>query len=465
MYNKNIYYLPFLLLMLPSCFVAKDYQQPEEIVDEAYFRTDQLAADSLSMAEYSWRDIFTDPQLVSHIETGLENNIDVRIALQQILAAQAYFKQGKLGQLPSVTGNAQVTHQELSRNSQFGSFFNGGITQYEVSAGLSWEADIWGKIRSQKRAFEARYLQSVAAHQAVKTRLINDIAVLYFRLQALDEQLQVTNSTISNREQALETTKALKVSGAVTEVGVKQTEAQLHTARALSVDITRDIKLSENTLSLLLGLDPGDIDRSKWTEQGFQGERISTGYPIQLLRNRPDVLAAEWNLVNAFELSNVARSNLYPSFSLSATGGLQSLELDQLFSLNSVFANIIAGLSQPIFNGRALKTQYEVALSQEEQAYLNFRQTLLNAEKEVSDAMYSYEASRKKQEIIQQELDAYVLAIEFSEELLDNGIGNYLEVITARENALNSEIGLINAKNARMEALANLYRALGGGWL
>ncbi|NHE57593.1 efflux transporter outer membrane subunit [Cyclobacterium plantarum] len=460
---KNFLYLPLVFLMLPSCFVAKDYQQSKELVDEAYFRTDLLPADSLSMAEYSWREIFTDPKLVTHIETGLQYNIDVRIALQQILAAQAYFRQGKLGQLPTVNANAQLNHQELSRNSQFGSFFDGGITQYEVSAGLSWEADIWGKIRSQRRAFEAEYLQSVAAHQAVKTQLINDIASLYFRLQALDEQLEVTNSTITNREQALETTKALKVSGIVTEVGVKQTEAQLHTARALRVDINRDIKLTENTLSVLLGLDPKDIERNKWTDQGFQ-ETISIGFPVQLLRNRPDVMAAEWNLVNAFEMSNVAKSNLYPSLTLSATSGLQSLELDQLFSLNSVFANVIAGLSQPIFNGRALKTQYEVALSQQEQAYLNFRQSLLNAEKEVSDALYAYQASREKMGIIQQEFEAYSVAIDYSEELLDNGIGNYLEVITARENALNSEIGLINAKNAQMEALANLYRALGGGW-
>jgi len=460
---KNLLLLPLVGLLLPSCFVAKDYQQPGEVVNEAYFRSDLLPEDSLSMATSSWREIFTDPQLIAHIETSLEYNIDVRIALQQILAAQAYFRQGKLGQLPTVNGNAQVTHQELSRNSQFGSFFDGGITQYEVSAGLSWEADIWGKIRSQRRAFEADYLQSVAAHQAVKTQLINDIASLYFQLQALDEQLDVTHSTITNREQALETSKSLKVAGIVTEVGVKQTEAQLHTARALRVDISRDIKLTENTLSLLLGLESNEIVRNQWSDQGFQ-KRLSIGFPFQLLRNRPDVLAAEYNLVNAFELSNVAKRNLYPSLSLSATGGLQGLELDQLFSLNSVFANVVAGLSQPIFNGRALKTQYEVALTRQEQAYLNFRQTVLNAEKEVSDALYAYQASQEKIEIIQQEFEAYTVAIEYSEELLDNGIGNYLEVITARENALNSEIGLINTKNAGLQALTNLYRALGGGW-
>lgn len=181
------------------------------------------------------------------------------------------------------------------------------------------------------------------------------------------------------------------------------------------------------------------------------------------MRNRPDVFAAEYGLINAFELSNVAKTNLYPSLSITGTGGIQSLELDKLFSLNSAFANIISGISQPILNGRKLKTQLEVAKTHQEQAYLNFRNSILNAEKEVSDALYNFHAAKEKEGLLQQELDAYKVAIEYSEELLDNGIGNYLEVITARENALNSEIKLINTKYTQLESLTNLYRSLGGG--
>ncbi|EPR68231.1 RND efflux system, outer membrane lipoprotein CmeC [Cyclobacterium qasimii M12-11B] len=452
-----------MLLILSSCFVAKDYQQADAVVDEDYFRTDLLPEDSVTMADYSWREVFTDPQLVGYIEEGLESNIDIRMALQTILGAQSYYKQGKWGQLPTLSGTGKVTHQELSKNSQFGSFFDGGITQYEVSAGFSWEADVWGKIRSQRRAFEASYLQSIAAHQAVKTRLINDIANLYFRLLALDQQLKLTNETISNREQALETTSSLKIAGIVTEVGVKQTEAQLYTAKALKVDLQRDLHLAENTLAILLARSPEDIPRGELDDQHLP-EELSIGFPVQLLRNRPDVFAAEYGLINAFEMSNVAKTNLYPSLTISGTAGIQGLELDQLFSLNSVFANVIAGLTQPVLNGRRLKTQFEVALTQQEQAYLSFRKTVLNAEKEVSDAIYTFDSAKEKEGLLKKELDAYLVAIEYSEELLDNGIGNYLEVITARENALNSEIKLINSRYNQMEALTNLYRALGGGW-
>ena len=462
MLNKSLF-IPFILLILSSCFVAKDYSQVDKVVDEDYFRTDLLREDSVTMADYSWREVFTDPNLVGYIEEGLEANIDIRIALQKILSAQSYYKQGKWGQLPTLSGTGEVTHQELSRNSQFGSFFDGGITQYEVSAGFSWEADIWGKIRSQRRAFEASYLQSIAAHQAVKTRLINDIANLYFRLLALDQQLELTNETISNREQALETTSSLKIAGIVTEVGVKQTEAQLYTAKALKVDLQRELYLAENTLAILLAKSPEDIPRGDLDDQ-YLPEELSIGFPVQLLRNRPDVFAAEYGLINAFEISNVAKTNLYPSLTISGAGGFQGLELDQLFSLNSVFANVIAGLTQPILNGRRLKTQFEVALTQQEQAYLSFRKSILNAEKEVSDAIYNFDAAKEKEGLLKKELDAYQVAIEYSEELLDNGIGNYLEVITARENALNSEIKLINTRYAQMEALTNLYRALGGGW-
>ena len=183
-----------------------------------------------------------------------------------------------------------------------------------------------------------------------------------------------------------------------------------------------------------------------------------------MLRNRPDVIAAEYGLVNAFELTNVAKSNFYPSLGITATGGLQSLELDRLLSVNSLFATTIASLTQPIFNARRIRTQHEVALSQQEIAYLDFREALLNASKEVSDAMYAYQAAGQKIDIRQEELEAYDIAIEYSEELLVSGFGNYLEVLTAQANALSSEINLINAKYEQLNSIVDLYRALGGGW-
>lgn len=462
---KSIYkfaYIPFLMFLSSSCFVAKTYQQPE-VSKEAYFRTDNLASDSTSMAEMSWKELFTDSVLIQHLETGLENNLDVRVALAQIAIAESYFKQGKVGQLPTFSMSGQVNHQELSANSQFGSFFDGGITQYDVTGTMAWEADIWGKIRSTRRAFEASYLQTTAAHQAIKSQLVGSMASLYFQLIALDEQMKVTNATIAIRKNALETTKALKQAGIVSEVGVKQTEAQVYTAEALRIDLQLQMKLVENTFSILLGEGPQEINRGNFAQQ-LLPEELKTGFPMQLLSNRPDVKAAELGLINAFELTNVAKSAFYPSLRINASSGLQSLELDQLFSLNSVFANVVGGITQPIFNGRRIRTAYEVSLSQQEIAYLNFRQSILNANKEVSDAIYGFQAAEDKIKIKAAEFEAYDLAITYSEELLENGLANYLEVLNARENALNTEISLINARFTKYKSIVDLYKSLGGGW-
>lgn len=458
----NILLVPALLFTLQSCFVAKKYTRPD-LVEEDYYRTDSLALDSATIADISWREMFTDPYLTAHIETALENNIDIRIALQQIVSAQAYFNMGKQGQLPTLNVNGRVNYQELARNSQFGSFFDGSITQYDLAAGLSWEADIWGKIRSTKRAFEATYLQSLAAHQAVKTELVASVARLYFQLLALDEQQRITELTVATRESSLETTQALKDAGILTEVAVKQTEGQLYAARALLVDLKLNIRLLENTMSILLGDSPHVIVRSSLDQQELD-QQLTTGFPVQLLSRRPDVKAAEFGLVNAFELTNVAKSNFYPSLSITASGGLQSLELDNLFSTSSLFANVLGSIAQPVLNGRRIRTQHEVAQAQQEQAYLNFRRAILVASREVSDALYRYDGAGEMIVEKSQEFEAYDLATSYSEELLNSGLANYLEVLTARLGALNSELDLINARVARMNAVVELYRALGGGW-
>ncbi|HYF70690.1 MAG TPA: efflux transporter outer membrane subunit [Ohtaekwangia sp.] len=456
--------IPLILITLQSCFVAKNYSRPE-VVQQSNYRMDTTVQDSTTLADLSWRELFTDSLLASYIERGLKNNTDIRIAMQQVITANAYYNQGKAGYLPTLNAAGRVNYQKLSKNSQFGSFFSGSITQYELSGVLSWEADIWGKIRSNKRAAQASYLQSVAAHQAVSTQLIANIASVYFQLIAFDEQLRIAEQTVEYRESSLETTKALKDAGNVTEVGVKQTEAQLHSARALVVETQQNIKLLENTMSILLGEEPGEIQRNSINQQQIAEVDLKVGFPVQLLRKRPDVIASEYNLVNAFELTNVAKSNFYPSLTItSATAGIQSLELDKLFSVNSIFATVVGGITQPILNGRRIRTQYEVAKSQQEIAYLNFRQSILNASREVSDALYTFEASEERIDLKTLELQAYDTAVVYSEELLNNGLVNYLEVITARQSALNAQLALINARFNRLNAVVDLYKALGGGW-
>ena len=454
--------VPAVLLLLQSCFVAKDYERPL-VVEEEFYRTDRLPQDSSNIAKISWREMFTDPVLGQYIEEGLENNIDIRIAIQQIEAAQAYLRQGKAQYFPTLSAGANVTHQELSGNSQFAALGDNSIDQFDLSANLSWEADIWGRIRSNEKALKAAYLQSIAGHQAVKTELIANIASVYFQLLALDEQLRITEETIENRESSLETTRALKEAGNLTEVGVQQTQAQLYRAQAVRVDLLNNIRLLENTMSILLGDAPHDIQRTSLSQQQITS-KLKIGVPSELLRNRPDVIAAEYNLVNAFQYVNVARSNFYPSLKLTAQGGFQSLELSELLNANSLFANIAGSLTQPIFNRRQIRTQYEVAQAEQEIAFLNFRRALITASREVSDALYNFEAAEERIDLKTLEFESYDLATNYSEELLNNGMANYLEVLTARENALDSRLELINAELNRLYAIVDLYQALGGGW-
>ncbi|QDO95562.1 TolC family protein [Formosa sediminum] len=455
--------LLFAMLTLQSCFVAKDYKRPEFKETPNLFRTDNLPSDSISMADVSWKDLFTDPFLNQYIQEGLENNIDIRIAIQQMAAAESYAKQGKAGYLPSLDLSGTASRDKYSENSQFGSIFSGSIDSYDLTASLSWEADIWGKIRSSKRASDANFLQSVAAHKAVKTMLVSQIATTYYQLLALDEQLKITNESILTREKSVETIQALKDAGQVNQVAVDQSIAQFNSASALKIDIEKSIFQTENTLSLLLGKSPETIERSSLDTQKLDTD-INVGVPAVLLRNRPDVMAAEYGLINAFELTNVAKSQFYPSLTLTASSGFQSLEIKDWLSANSIFSSLVGGLAQPLFNKRSIRTQHEVAIAQQEQALLNFEKTLLTAGNEISNTLYNYEAENKKIVFRENEVVALRKAETNSEELLNYGLSTFLDLLTARAAALSAELNVVESKLQQLLNVVDLYEALGGGW-
>ena len=454
---KSVLFVAIMTLM-QSCFVAKDYEAPK-VSTENLFRTE--STDTTSIASVSWDKLFTDTILQQHIKECLQNNLDLKIALQNIEAAEATFKQGKAGYLPSVTANASLTHQELSSNSQFGRLFS-SLNQYELSAKLSWEADIWGKIRSTKRAALAQLLQSNAAKQAVQTELIATVSSLYFQLLAVDAQIKVVTKTLENRTASVEVIQALKKAGNVNEVAVKQTEAQKYATEIILKDLEFNRKVLENTFSQLLGKVSGTVNRSTFETQKIEAN-VSAGLPVSVLSKRPDVVSAELNFRSSFEQTNVARSFFYPSLTLNATGGLQSLELKEWFSSNSIFATVIAGLTQPVFAQRQNKTRLEVAKANQQKAYLQYEKAILTAGKEVSDALASYENETSKLAIRKNQLEALTQAANYSDELLQYGMVNYLEVLTAKDNALNTEINYIDNKYKQMNAVIQLYKALGGG--
>ena len=457
-----IFFVSFLVV---SCHTRQNYQRANDVVDEKLFRTDALPKDSLSMANLSWKEIFTDAVLQKHIAKALENNLDIRIALQNIASAEAYLKQSKAAYQPTISVGPDYSFNTSSLNTQFGQIVGERryINQFDITANLGWELDLWGKLKGQEKAQYAAYLSSVAAHQNVKSNLVASIATAYYQLLTFDEQKKIFSNTIEIRKKNLETTKALKEAGIVTEVAVQQSEALVYNAEASLVTLDVQIQMLENTISLLMGEPSHEIERTSLSTQNF-ALNTDLGYPSALLANRPDVKQAEFNLINAFELTNAAKAQFYPSLRITGSTGVQSVDIDKLFSGNSVFANVLVGLAQPILNKRQIRTNYEVSLANQERAYLNFRKTILNAGNEVSDALKMYNAQDQFIAFKKKELSAYDKSVEFSQELVNYGMANYLEVLNANVNKLNAEINIANAQYSKLQAGVELYRALGGGW-
>ncbi|MCD1117249.1 efflux transporter outer membrane subunit [Chryseobacterium turcicum] len=451
--------------VLSSCMVRKEYERPATAVDEKLFRTDMLPQDSTSIANVSWKEIFTDPILQGHITKALENNLDVRIAVQSITSAEAYLKQAKAAYEPTLSIGPNYTFQTQSINTQFGQIIGERryVNQFDITATIGWEADLWGKMKSQQKAQLATYLGTLAAHKAVKSDLVASIASAYFQLLTYDDQKRIIQETIKVRENNLEATKALKESGSVTEVAVQQSQALVYNAQSLLIDIDTQIQLLENTMSLLMGDSSQTIARSSLKSQSLP-ESLALGYPASLLSNRPDVMQAEFNLMNAFELTNVAKAQFYPTLKLTGSGGVQSVDIDHLFSVNSLFANVVTGLAQPILNKRQIKTAYDVSLANKETAYLNFRKSILTAGKEVSDAIRVFSVQDSFIDLKKKELDSYKKSVDYSQELVNYGMANYLEVLNASVNSLNAELNISNAEYSKMKAAVDLYQALGGGW-
>ena len=462
---RKIIFSTYILVLMSSCATRQKYEPPKEVISENLYRTDIFPQDSTSFGNVSWREIFTDPLLQTHISKALENNLDIRIALQNIISAEAYLKQSKTAYFPTLNVGPNYTFSTQSLNTQFGQIIGDRryVNQFDISGNLNWEIDIWGKLAAQEKAQLAQYLATVSVHQMIKSDLVAAVANAYYQLLTFDEQKRIISETINLRKKNLETTKALKDAGTLTEVAVQQSQALVHNAEALLVNMDIQIELLENTISLLMGVPSQKIERTILSKQNMP-VHLKLGYPANLLSNRPDVKMAEYNLIQAFELTNAAKAQFYPTLRITGNTGVQSVDIDKLFNVNSLFASVIGGLTQPVINRRQIRTQYEVSMANKERAYLNFRKSVLNAGKEVSDALKTYESQDKFIAIKNLELQAYHKSVDYSQELVNYGMANYLEVLNASVNQLNAELNISNARFAKMKAGIELYRALGGGW-
>jgi len=459
-FSFKIVILSFLsVLVITSCKVTRIYETPQVSTD-SLFRSNNTS-DTNTIAAISWEEFFTDEKLKVLIKTGLENNPDLQTAFLRIQQAESYLLQSRAAFFPTLNSNAGVSIAKLSEAQGFG--IRDNITQYEIGLSSSWEIDIWGKLKSSRKAQIASLLQTEAGADAIKTGLVANIANLYFTLLTLDEQLAITRQTVENWNLTVETMRELKISGRVTEAAVVQSEAQKYAAEVTIPDLVQSIREAENRLNVLLGRPPGAIDRAALRDQKFPG-KLEAGVPAQLLANRPDVRAAEFNYRYFYELTNVARTAFYPALTITGSAGLSSLDISDLLDPGSFAASIGAGILQPVTNRRANRTRYEVAGYQEEEAFINFRNSLLLAGEEVSNALSLYETANSKIAVRTLQMDALEKSVDYSLELLQNGFANYTEVITARQSLLMAELGEVSDRFQQISAAISLYRSLGGGW-
>ncbi len=440
-----------------SCKTAQPYKQPADAITGNLYRN-AAVADTNNIATVPWKQMFSDTLLQKLIEEGIASNLDLKVALARIKAAAANFKQSKLALLPNIDANASAGFQRVPPT-QF------GVPEaYQLYINSSWEADIWGKLGSARRAAYASLLQSDAYKRAVQTQLVADIAANYYSLMAYDEQLQVTEKTVENRKKEVETMLALKEANIVTGAAVVQSEANRYSVEITIPDLKQAIRETENRISVLLGKAPDTLFRSR-LEQQSNTTSLAAGVPAQLLANRPDVQQAEYQLRNSFELVNVARTYFYPTLTITAAGGLSNTSLAQLFNPSTFFATITGSLLQPIFEKGVNKRRLAVAQANQEEYLNTFKKTILIAGQEVSDALYSYRAAQEKQLFRSQQIAFLQKSVDYTKELLKySSATNYTDVLTSEQSLLAAQLSSINDRLQQMTALVSLYKSLGGGW-
>ena len=458
--KKLIIYIYFgLALLISSCSVTKPYQAP--IIGRQDLYRDQSSTDTANIANLHWTEIFSDTLLQNLIQEGIDKNMDLKIAYSRIIQSQAYLEQSRLAFIPALSTDVSTLNgkQSNSKNSTSST----DIQLYQLNINASWEVDLWGKLKSSKRAALASLLQSEAYSKTVQTNLVANIANYYYNLVALDQELKITEESVKNWVNTVTIMKALKEADVVTEAAVVQSEASRYGAEVTIPDIKQLIRQTENALSILLGRKPGQIIRGELSQQE-PGDLLHIGVPTQLLSNRPDVREAELNFRYNFELTNVARTYFYPNLIISASGGFSSTSISNLFSPTSLIGSIATGLTQPIINQGINKARLKVAEEAQQQALLAFENIILISAQEVSDDMGSYQSTIEKTGLRNSQIANLQKAVEYTQLLVRYSSANYTEVLTAQQSLLSAQLNQVNDRLQQLQAILNLYHDLGGGW-
>jgi multidrug efflux system outer membrane protein len=463
---KNIMAAAVLATVLASCTVGKKYERADLQTPDQFRTSVAVTADTVQLP---WRTFFREPELVSLIEKALHKNNDVAIAMKNMEQLDLAVKEAKLGLLPTLDLTVGASRAFLSKNSLNGSLseqFVGTsyMDNYDATLQLSWEVDIWGKAKMQKEAAIANYFGQKENLSALKTRIISQVAQAYYNLISLDEQMIIAKRNITLSDSTLYMMRLQYNVGQITSLAVNQAEAQKKTAELLVPLALQNISVQENALSILCGAYPDSITRAGDLAEVMPEEQFATAVPAQLLSRRPDVKAAEYAVVNANARTGLTKAAMYPAFSLSPQVGANSFKFNQWFDLPGSMAKTVAvNLTQPIFRKRSLRTAYETAIVEQEKAVIQFRQTLMTAVGEVSDAMARSNGASQRLELVQQKTDMLNKATNDAQKLYKSGRATYLEVITAQNSRLQNDLEAISIQLEKLSAVTDLYRTLGGG--
>jgi multidrug efflux system outer membrane protein len=450
-----------VLVLEAGCTMGPKYKRPTVNVPPTY-RAAPTEQTALSLGNEQWWQVYQDPVLAQLIHSALAQNYDVRIAATRVLEAQAQLGITRSNQYPSASIGADIYSQQNAKVSKVFPAYQ--VNAGEINLGVIWNLDFWGKYRRQTEAARAEVLATEWGQRAVISSLVANIATAYFQLRALDSQLDISERTLASRQQSLKLTHVLETHGSGSGLDVSQAEQLVYTASETIPDLERQIQQQENLLSILLGENPRPIARGRALTDQPLPQNVPAGLPSDLLRRRPDVRQAEEIVVAANAQIGVAKASFFPSLSLTGLGGLESNALHRFINEPSETWYGALSVSQPVFQGGALRSGLRLARAQWQEAMLSYRQTVQNALGQVSDSLVASQKNREFRE--QQELltQAAQRSDQLSQVLYQHGSASYLQVLTNETNYFSAELNLVQAQLNERLALVQLYQALGGGW-
>ena len=459
MKSFNIIIMVSAAALLSGCGIYGKYERPEVdaagIVRDVTSNTDTLAVtDTTSFGNLPWKSVFTDPALQSLIEKGLENNTDLLNAALNVKMVEAQLMAAKLAFVPSFTFSPQGTISSWDGNK--------ATKTYSLPVNASWSIDLFGNLLNQKRSAQMALLATKDYQLVVKTNLISNVANAYYTLLMLDKQLEIVNNMVGLTKETWDMMKLQKDFKGGKETSVQSAEANYYSVLAQAADLKRQIRETENSLSLLLGQRAQYIERGKIDDQNLPVE-FSTGVSLQMLNNRPDVHYAEMTLAQCFYNTQAARSKFYPNITISGSGAFTNSAGAGIVNPGKWLLSAVGSLVQPIFQNGQLIAGLKVAKAEQEQAYNTWQNAVLSAGSEVSNALVLYNSSDEKSKLEAKQVESLRKNVEYTKDLFQSAGSTYLEVITAQQSLLNAELAKVQDDFYKMQAVVNLYYALGGG--